>query len=121
MVTNVTSLSRTGLADWVVQRISAVVLASYTLFLLGWLVCNPFDYNHWHALFEQTWLRIFSLLALLALGGHAWVGVWTIVGDYLNERALGRKALAVRLIVQSLCATTLFVYMVWGVQILWGA
>ncbi len=50
MVTNVSSFGRSGLFDWVVQRLSAVVLASYTLCILATLVFNPeMDYQQWHA------------------------------------------------------------------------
>ena len=41
MVTNVTNLSRSGLYDWMAQRVSAVVLAAYFIFLIGYLVANP--------------------------------------------------------------------------------
>ena len=35
MVTNVTNFSRSGLFDWMVQRVSAVILATYFVFILG--------------------------------------------------------------------------------------
>ena len=41
MVTNVTNFSRSGLYDWMAQRVSAVVLAAYFLFLIGYLVAHP--------------------------------------------------------------------------------
>jgi succinate dehydrogenase hydrophobic anchor subunit len=41
MVTNVTNLSRSGLYDWMAQRVSAVVLAAYFIFLIGYLVAHP--------------------------------------------------------------------------------
>ena len=67
MVTNVTNLSRSGLYDWMAQRVSAVVLAAYFLFLLGYMVASPdLGYAQWHALFSQNWMRIFSLMALVA-------------------------------------------------------
>jgi len=82
MVTNVTNFSRSGLYDWMAQRVSAVVLAAYFLFLLGYLIANPgLEYTQWHALFSANWMRIFSLLALVALSVHAWVGMWTISTD----------------------------------------
>jgi succinate dehydrogenase / fumarate reductase membrane anchor subunit len=59
------------------------------------------------------WFRIFSLLALLSLGAHAWVGLWTVTTDYM-------KSMAPRFLVQALCGLTMFVYAVWGIQILWG-
>src|SRR5690606_20735775 len=65
MVTNVTNLSRSGLYDWMAQRVSAVLLAAYTLFLLGYLILNPgLSYEQWQGLFSNNAMRIFSLLAL---------------------------------------------------------
>ncbi|WP_374981577.1 succinate dehydrogenase, hydrophobic membrane anchor protein [Pseudomonas solani] len=121
MVTNVTNFSRSGLYDWMAQRVSAVVLAAYFLFLLGYLVANPgLIYADWHGLFSQNWMRIFSLLGLVALGVHAWVGMWTISTDYLTPMALGKWATVVRFLFQAVCGITMFAYFVWGVQILWG-
>lgn len=66
MVTNVTNLSRSGLYDWMAQRVSAVVLAAYFIFLIGYIVANPgLEYAQWHELFAHNGMRIFSLLALL--------------------------------------------------------
>ncbi|MDX5299377.1 MAG: succinate dehydrogenase, hydrophobic membrane anchor protein [Gammaproteobacteria bacterium] len=114
MVSTVTNLGRSGVYDWMVQRVSAVVLALYTVFLLGFILCaSPLDFPTWKALFEQTWMRIFSLMALVSLGAHAWIGLWTVATDYL-------KATGVRFAFQATCGTAMFVYFVWGVQILWG-
>ena len=121
MVTNVTNFSRSGLYDWMAQRVSAVVLAAYTLFLLGYVICTPgMGYAEWHGLFSHTAMRIFSLLALVALSVHAWVGMWTISTDYLTPMALGKSATVVRFLFQAACGIAMFAYFVWGVQILWG-
>lgn len=121
MVTNVTNFSRSGLYDWMAQRVSAVVLAAYFLFLIGFVVCHPgLTYEEWNGLFSQSWMRIFSLLALLSLAVHAWVGMWTITTDYLTNMAIGKWATGVRFLVQALCGMLMFVLFVWGVQILWG-
>lgn len=121
MVTNVTNLSRSGLYDWMVQRVSAVVLAAYVLFLLGFLILNPgLTHAEWQALFGQNWMRIFSLLTLVALSVHAWVGMWTISTDYLTPMGIGKSATVIRFLFQALCGLAMFVFFVWGVQILWG-
>jgi succinate dehydrogenase / fumarate reductase membrane anchor subunit len=121
MVTNVTNFSRSGLYDWMAQRVSAVVLAAYFLFLIGFLVAHPgLTYADWHGLFSHTAMRIFSLLALVGLIVHAWVGMWTITTDYLTPMAIGRWATGVRFLVQAVCGVLQFVVFVWGVQILWG-
>ncbi|NQD81543.1 succinate dehydrogenase, hydrophobic membrane anchor protein [Pseudomonas seleniipraecipitans] len=121
MVTNVTNLSRSGLYDWMAQRVSAVVLAAYVLFLLGYILLNPgMGYAEWHGLFSNNAMRIFSLLTLVALGAHAWVGMWTISTDYLTPTALGKWATVVRFLFQAACGIAMFVFFVWGVLILWG-
>jgi succinate dehydrogenase hydrophobic anchor subunit len=55
MVTNVTNLSRSGLYDWMAQRVSAVVLAAYFIFLIGYVVAHPgIGYAQWHGLFANN-------------------------------------------------------------------
>ncbi|SDI74571.1 succinate dehydrogenase subunit D [Pseudomonas delhiensis] len=121
MVTNVTNFSRSGLYDWMAQRVSAVVLAAYVLFLLGYLIAHPnISYEEWHGLFSHSLMKIFSLLTLVALSVHAWVGMWTITTDYLTQMALGKPATIVRFLVQAVCGMAMFAFFVWGVQILWG-
>lgn len=114
MVASVTNLGRSGLYDWVLQRLSAVLLALYTLFIVGVFVFfAPQNFADWQTLFAQFWVKIFTLLALLALSAHAWIGMWTISTDYLKSAGL-------RFIFQVVCALFLFVYVVWLVDILWG-
>lgn len=119
MVTSVTSMGRSGLYDWLMQRVTAVILLAYFAFLAVVLV-GGVDYAGWKALFSQTWVRIFSLLALLSLGIHAWVGLWCVLTDYITERLMGPRATLLRMAAQALCGITMFVYLVWGIQILWG-
>ena len=130
MVRNVTSFGRSGLYDWLVQRISAVILMLYTFCLGGFIVMNPdMDYAQWQAYFSRLDIRIFTLLCIVSLCAHAWVGLWTIATDYLNETTLGlkvgpsmgKKAGILRVLFQLACVLILFIYFVWSVQILWGA
>ncbi len=121
MVTAVTNFGRSGLSDWLVQRVSAVVLLAYTLFIAGFVFFGPaLDYATWTALFAATWMRIFSLAALLSIAAHAWIGLWSVSTDYFTERLMGPKGNVIRLVFQAVVAIVLFSYVVWGVQILWG-
>ena len=77
MVTAVTSMGRSGLIDWLMQRVSAVILLAYFLYVV--CVCLAVSIiETWKDLYSQTWMRVFSLLALLSLGVHAWVGLWSV-------------------------------------------
>jgi succinate dehydrogenase / fumarate reductase membrane anchor subunit len=121
MVKPVTSFGRSGLADWLIQRFSAVVLLAFTLCVTGWLLVTPnIDYVSWQDYMGSTAMRIFALLALLSVVAHASIGLWAVSTDYLTTRLLGAKGTALRLLFQAAYTLVLFVYLVWGIEILWG-
>ena len=121
MVRAATSFGRSGVSDWIVQRLSAVILAAYTVFIVGFLMLNPgLDYATWHGLFSYTAVRIFTLLALLSVAAHGWIGLWAVITDYITERFLGCKALPLRMFILATYAIITFAYVAWGIQILWG-
>ncbi|MCY4181358.1 MAG: succinate dehydrogenase, hydrophobic membrane anchor protein [Gammaproteobacteria bacterium] len=121
MVTSVTSLGRSGLFDWMAQRLSALILLAWTVYLAArLLLAQELDYASWRALFDAPFMRIFSLIALLSLCAHAWIGVWTVTTDYLNTAHLGRAGTAVRLLTQAACALLTLAYLLWGARIFWG-
>jgi len=114
-------MSRNGVSDWIVQRVSAVVLAAYTLCVLGFVLMNPgLDYETWSGYFALTGMKVFTMLALLASAAHAWVGMWTIGSDYLQEHTLGAGATRLRFIYQIGSVLIILAYLIWGINILWG-
>lgn len=114
MVNNVTSLTQSGLRDWLVQRTSAIILGLYGIFLFAFLLLNkPLTFDVWHSLFSNNLMKLFTLLALLSLVLHAWVGIWTVFTDYIKPPLL-------RLTLQILMILSLICYFVWGIVILWG-
>lgn len=121
MVTTATNFGRSGLADWIVQRVTAVVLAAYTIFLVGFIVCTPeLTFDIWSDLFNQLWVRVFSLLALLSTIAHGWIGLWGVLTDYVTTRFMGNKATSIRAIVLFVYGLVNVTFLVWGVEILWG-
>ena len=114
-------MSRNGVSDWVIQRASALLLAAYTLCILGFVLTNPgLDYDAWRGWFNNGFIKVFTVLTLVSFCAHAWVGMWTIGSDYLGERTLGPKATILRFIYQGVCLLLILVYLLWGIQILWG-
>jgi len=121
MVTAVTSWGRSGLYDWLIQRVSAVVLAVYALFLVGFLVLHPdLTYQEWSGLFDQLWMRVFSLLVLVSSVAHGWIGLWSVLTDYITTRMIGNSALGLRMLALLLYALVCITILIWGIEILWG-
>lgn len=120
-VTNVTSLTRSGLADFVVQRVSAVIIAAYALCVIGFFATAP-ELSHSRLVdyFGGTIMQLFSTLTVLATAAHAWIGMWTVGTDYVRPHYFGAHATAWRLTYQALCLSVLFVYVVWGLRIFWS-
>ena len=82
MVTSVTSLTHSGLGDFLVQRFSAVIMTAYTLCVVGFFLAHP-DITHLQLLgyFGSLPMILFSTLLVLATAAHAWIGMWTIGTD----------------------------------------
>ena len=103
-----------SIKDWLIQRVTALVMALYTLFMLAYLLLQPtLDFAAWHGLFASSPVRVFSLLFLLSLFLHAWLGMRDIFMDYVHAPVI-RQSLNLMVIL------ALVVYTVWSVQILWG-
>ncbi|MEQ8860225.1 MAG: succinate dehydrogenase, hydrophobic membrane anchor protein [Pseudomonadales bacterium] len=120
-VTNVTSLTRSGLADFVVQRVSAVILALYTVCVVGFFVVSaPVDHAALVGYFGTPAMKLFSTLAVLATAAHAWIGMWTVGTDYIRPHYFGAHATSWRLLYQAGTLVVLFVYVAWALQMFWS-
>lgn len=114
MLNRIVTGAHYGLRDWLIQRITAVIMVLYTLVITAFLLWQPeIDYNAWTLLFSSNVVRTFTLLFLLCIFYHAWIGMRDIVMDYV-------KPAAVRLFLHVLVIITLLLYVIWSVQILWG-
>lgn len=121
MVSSVTSLGRSGLSDWLVQRVSALVMTAYIFFMVGYFVVNPSpSFEQWQALHGSLAMRIFSLLTILSIAAHAWIGMWCVLTDYITVRLIGPKATPIRMFLQLAMIALILLYVVWAIDILWG-
>lgn len=108
-----------GTRDFIVQRMTALLMAIYTLVLVLYAVFVPsLDYESWRAFFTFTvgtvpLGQLLASLAFFSLAWHAWVGVRDIWMDYAKPDGL-------RLILEVLTALWLVAAVVFFVQILWS-
>ena len=102
-----------GLKDWMVQRVTAVIMALYTLIVVVALVAGPeVTHERWKALLSGQFMRVATFLFIVSLCWHAWVGVRDIWMDYVPPAGL-------RLFIHVITIAALVAYAGWAVQVLW--
>ena len=103
-----------GLLDWIVQRTSAIVIGAYTIFLFAFFVTHhPLHYLEWSNLFSSVTMRVITIIVVLAVLWHAWIGLWTVFTDYVKNGY-------VRLVLQLAVILLLIGYFVWCLDAFWG-
>ena len=103
----------TGLRAWLVQRITAVYMLLFIVFLLAhFLVDPPHSYPAWHGWMMSSSVSIATVVFSAALLAHAWVSVRDVVLDYVHPIAF-RVGLLV------LLGFGLSALGVWVMRILW--
>ncbi len=102
-----------GMRDWLSQRITAVLMAIFTIVLLAQVIFGgPLGYDRWAGIFSSQWMKVLTFVVFISLGWHAWVGVRDIWMDYV-------KPVALRLVLQVATIVWLVGCMGWAVQVLW--
>ena len=83
------SLQAQGMRTWLLQRLTAVYIAVYSLSLIIWVVVKfPVHYNNWYSLFSHPIILVATVIFYLSLFLHAWVGVRDILVDYAKPSSV---------------------------------
>lgn len=102
-----------GLRDWLAQRVTAVVMAVFTIaVVVQVLLPGEIGYDKWAAIFSSQWMKSLTFVVFVALAWHAWIGVRDIWMDYV-------KPVGVRLALQVLSIVWLLGSAGWAVQVIW--
>jgi len=102
-----------GLRDWLAQRVTAVLMALFTVVLLVQvLMPGELGYDRWAGIFSHQWMRVLTFVVILSLTYHAWVGMRDIWMDYV-------KPVGLRLCLQVFTLVWLLGCAGWAIQVLW--
>ena len=102
-----------GMRDWLSQRITAVLMALFTIVLLVQLLFGgPLGYERWAGIFAAQWMRLFTFIVIVALLYHVWVGMRDVWMDYV-------KPVGVKLALQVFTIAWLLGCAGWALQVLW--
>jgi len=103
-----------GLRDWLAQRVTAALMALFTLLVLAQVIFSkgPIGYDQWASIFSPQWMKALTFTVILALLFHVWLGMRDIWMDYI-------KPVGLRLTLQVFTIVWLVACAGWGIQILW--
>jgi succinate dehydrogenase / fumarate reductase membrane anchor subunit len=114
MVNSATTFGRSGVHDFILIRATAIVLAAYALFIAYFFVTtSQITFDVWQGFFGHLGTKVFTLLALVAVMIHAWIGIWQVLTDYI-------KPAFIRGVLQFIFSVTVVAYLVAGFMIVWG-
>jgi succinate dehydrogenase / fumarate reductase membrane anchor subunit len=103
-----------GLRDWLGQRVTATLMALFTLLVLAQVIFSkgPVGYDLWAGIFSSQWMRGLTFTVIIALLYHVWLGMRDIWMDYI-------KPVGLRLTLQVFTLVWLITCAGWGIQVLW--
>lgn len=103
-----------GLRDWLAQRVTAILMALFTVVVLAQLILvgGPIGYDQWAGLFAAQWMKFLTFAVIIALLYHVWVGVRDVLMDYI-------KPVGLRLALQIFSIVWLVGCAGWAIQVLW--
>ena len=104
-----------GLRDWLAQRVTGVLMALFTIIVLGQVMLSsgPIGYDKWAGIFSSQWMKVLTFSVILALLYHVWIGMRDILMDYVTSAVWLRLVLQVATIIWLVgCAG-------WAIQVLW--
>ena len=101
-----------GLPAWLVQRLSAVFLLGFIVFVLvHFLIDPPHSHEAWRSWVVNPGVSVAAVVFVAALLTHAWIGLRDVTLDYVAP-------LAARITVLSLIAVALLAVAAWAVRLL---
>ena len=103
-----------GLRDWLSQRVTAVLMALFTLALLAQVIFSkgPIGYDKWAGIFSSQWMKVLTFSVIVAMLYHVWVGMRDVWMDYI-------KPVSIRLSLQVFSIVWLVGCAGWAIQVLW--
>ena len=102
-----------GLRDWLSQRITATLMALFTVVVIVQILLpGEMGYAKWAGIFASQWMKVLTFVVIIALLMHVWVGMRDVWMDYI-------KPVAIRLALQVFTIVWLVGCACWAIPVLW--
>jgi succinate dehydrogenase / fumarate reductase membrane anchor subunit len=101
-----------GLNTWILQRLSALYLAGFLIYLVYYFIGGgPNNYEEWRVWVTSPVASISILMFIVMVLIHAWVGIRDVIMDYVH-------ILAIRMSLFIVVGFAILVCAIWIVQTL---
>lgn len=101
-----------GLSEWLFQRLTAVYIGLFGLFVIFRSLYAPFlNYSQWHVWMNQPLVKIGWAVFIFSLLYHGWAGMRSVFMDYA-------KPLWVRFFINALSTLFFLAMLIWTLIIL---
>lgn len=132
--TGTSKSTKTGIWFFVIQRLTAIILGVFTLVLIVFFVLHTdwgtessdnlvisikvsLSYQEWQTFFSSMFMQLLYALSLISLAAHAWIGLWTIVTDYIRTTVFGKGTEVFRKLILAILALILILYVYLGLSV----
>jgi succinate dehydrogenase / fumarate reductase membrane anchor subunit len=104
-----------GLRDWLAQRVTACLMALFTVVVLAQLLLfkGPIGYDKWAGIFSSQWMKVLTFSVIVAMIYHIWIGMRDVWMDYVTAHV------GLRLVMQVFTIVWLVGCAGWAIQVLW--
>nr|BET44429.1 MAG: succinate dehydrogenase membrane anchor subunit [Candidatus Aschnera chinzeii] len=114
MVTHtIKSNSNSGIHYWLILRITAIIIALYICYVVGYFINRDINYIIWCTFFSYIFTKLFTIITLFAVVLHLWIGLWQVLTDYI-------KVTIIKLILYCFVILVLLSYVIFGVIVVLG-
>jgi len=107
--------AHSGLSDWYLQRLSAVILAFLLpwVFVLLWMVAlDGMSQLTLLTLLDSLAVRVVHTLLILALTLHAYIGLKVMIEDYVHA--------GMRVVLMGIMFTGMSLFAIWWLALIWA-
>ena len=108
----VTTGAHYGWKDFLVQRVTGAIVLVFVATMLVRFMTSDNSFVAWHGFMNCAAMKLLTLLTIIAVCYHAWIGVRDIWMDYI-------KSAGVRVLLHVLTILWLFGCAAYGVSALW--
>ena len=102
-----------GKHNWIAQRVTGTYILLFVLYVFAWYAIEaPLTVEDWIGFINDLYFQILSSIFSLTLIYHSWLGIWTVITDYVAESWRPTVMIQVQILH--------VIYLIWLLLLIWS-